>query len=153
MVGREVEEIEKELEEKYKYPLTWTEYFEALDGGTLLGLRCGKCDSVTCPPMSVCQECGSKNLEKIELSGEGELKTMTSTFTTPEGFGEPYVFCYVELEEGPWVPGRLDYDPKEATEDDQEIIGSEVRLKEGLTLPGDKHTGGDREIPLFEIKK
>lgn len=141
----------KELEKNYEYPLRWKEYFDSLENNSLLGLKCENCESVTCPPMATCQKCGSTNLGKIKLNGEGRLKTLTPIFTAPEGYEEPYVFCYVEIKEGPWVPGRLNLDPEEAVKRTEELIGKKVTLEKGLKLPGDKHSVGNRIAPLFKI--
>lgn len=147
MAGKETKEPEKD----YECPLSWREYFDSLENNSLIGLRCGECGSVTCPPMATCQECGSTNLNKIELDGEGEIRTLTSIFTAPEGYEGPYVFTYVQMKEGPWVPGRLDIDSDEAKERSEELVGKKVVLEKGLKLPGDKHSAGDRIVPLFKV--
>jgi len=152
MVGREIEEVLKEMEEEYKYPLKYIEWFEALKKGKLLGLKCQDCGQVTCPPFSVCQKCGSKKLERVELNGKGELKTFTVIHTSPEGFDAPYIVCYVKMDEGPWVPGRLDLDVETAEKEGVNLLGRKVELKEGIVLPGDKHTSNiERIVPLFKL--
>ena len=148
MAGIEIEEAEKELMEAPKYPLTMDEYKKTLKEGKLLGLRCGACGEVTCPPMMVCQRCGSKELEKIEMSGKGELMTLTVINVPPEGFEGPYIVCLVKTAEGPWIPARLDYDISKLT---SEVLGKTVELKEGMTLPGDKYSAGERVVPVFKV--
>lgn len=151
MAGRDGEAVETE-ERGYKYPLTYSEWFEALKKGKLLGLKCLDCGGITCPPFSVCQKCGSKKLEKVTLSGKGKLMTFTVIHTPPEGYEPPYIVCYVKLEEGPWIPGRLDLDPDVAEKEGTNLIGRDVKLKGHIVHPGDKHTSfTERIIPLFKL--
>ena len=146
MVGGELEEIEKELREFYV--LTIGDYEKGLKEGKLLGLRCKACNQITCPPMIVCQRCGSRELERTELSGRGELMTFTVVRIPPEGFDAPYVVCLIKTDEGPWVIGRLGHDPEEAT---QALLGKRVRMKGAYTYPGDKFSAGEHVCPFFEI--
>lgn len=148
MAGRDPEEIEREFKEYYV--LTIADYEKGLKDGKLLGLKCRKCGEMTCPPMIVCQRCGGRELERTELSGKGELMTFTVVRIPPEGFDAPYVVCLIKTDEGPWVIGRLDHDPKEAT---QELLGKKVRMKGVYTYPGDKFSAGEHVCPLFEISR
>jgi len=152
MVGREIEEVLNEMEKEYKYPLKYVEWFEALKKGKLLGLKCEDCGRVTCPPFSVCQKCGSKKLKPIELNGKGEIMTFTVIHTAPEGFNPPYIVCYVKMNEGPWIPGRLDLNVEAAEKEGVKLLGRKVELKGGAILPGDRHTGNvERVVPLFKL--
>lgn len=155
MVGREIEEVEKEIESKPKYIITEAEYRENIKEGKLLGLKCKDCAQVTAPPMMVCQRCGSKEMDRIELKGAGELMTFTVLHVPPESFEPSFVFCMVKLQEGPWIPARLDYDPAKAEEDVEKIVGKEVKFKGAASIKDitDKHTVGDRVVPLFEVVK
>ncbi|MEM0351121.1 MAG: Zn-ribbon domain-containing OB-fold protein [Archaeoglobaceae archaeon] len=96
------------------------EFFNALMEGKLLGMKCRDCGNYTCPPKHTCNVCSSMNLEKVVLSGRGVVKTYTVTYVAPMGYEKeaPYVVALVELEEGPWIIGRLDVDPKFAEEND-----------------------------------
>ncbi|MCD6203855.1 MAG: hypothetical protein J7I99_05820, partial [Methanophagales archaeon] len=80
--GKTQEEIEKELEKQY-IPLSYGEYEEALSNGKLVGLKCLSCGKITCHPMPVCQWCSSRDMERVELSGEGELLTFTVIRVAP----------------------------------------------------------------------
>jgi uncharacterized OB-fold protein len=142
------EEMEKELKE-YTV-LTYAEYEEGIREGKLLGLRCASCKKITCHPMPVCQWCSGRSLERMELSGEGELTTFTVIRVPPEGFeaDAPYIPCLVKTKEGPSVVGRLDYDPERAT---QELIGKQVKMNSAYTYEGDKFSGGAHTCPVFKI--
>ncbi|KXA90336.1 nucleic acid-binding protein, partial [candidate division MSBL1 archaeon SCGC-AAA259D14] len=97
---------------------------------------------------------GSRNIEKATLSGEGKIRTFTTTYTPPLGYEEegPYVTALVELEEGPWVPGRIDIDPEKADERGQKL------LNEKITVHGEEAETEDfypdknrRVIPIFKL--
>lgn len=96
------------------------EFFNALLEGKLLGMKCRDCGAYTCPPKYTCNSCSSRNLEKVSLSGKGTIKTYTVTYVAPMGYEKevPYVVALVELEEGPWIIGRLDVDARMAEEND-----------------------------------
>jgi uncharacterized OB-fold protein len=131
---------------------TFVEFFNNLKEGKLLGLKCNDCGTITCPPKNCCNNCGSRNLERTFLSGRGVIKTYTVTYVAPAGYEKeaPYVVALVELEEGPWIVGRLDIDPKVAEEKD--LIGKRVSIfaKELPTEPfyPDKTR---RIVPYFKI--
>ena len=149
MSGRTQEEIEKELAMEYQV-LTYANYEDGLKDGKLLGLRCGSCTKITCNPMPVCQWCGSRKLERTELSGEGVLETFTVIRVASEGFEEdaPFIPCLVRTREGPCVIGRLEYDTEQATQD---LIGKQVKLTGAYTYKGDRYSGGARICPIFSV--
>ena len=140
--GREMEEVAYTV-------LTHAEYENGIKERKLLGLRCISCKRITCPPMPVCQWCGSRNLERTELGGEGELITFTVIRVPPEGFEAdvPYIPCLVRTKEGPCVVGRLEYDAERATQD---LLGKQVKLN-GSYTKGDKFSGGPHTCPVFSI--
>jgi len=129
--------------------LTHAEYENGIKEGKLLGLRCTSCKRITCPPMPVCQWCGSRNLERTELSGEGELITFTVIRVPPEGFEAdvPYIPCLVRTKEEPCVVGRLEYNAERATQD---LLGRQVKLN-GSYTKGDKFSGGPHTCPVFSV--
>lgn len=141
------------MEKEYKEytVLSIAEYEEGLRNGKLLGLTCDACSKITCHPMPVCQWCSSRNLEQIELSGEGELMTFTVIRVPPEGFEEdaPYIPCLIRTKEGPGVIGRLNYDTERAT---QELLGKQVKLSGGYVYKGDKFSAGPSTCPVFSLK-
>lgn len=81
------------------YPLTYREFYESLKKGLLLALKCKSCGLLTTPPKICCAECGSTELEVVQLSGMGKIKTFTIIRVAPEGFEPPYIVAMVELDE------------------------------------------------------
>lgn len=106
----------------------FAEFFSNLKEGKLLGLKCGECRAITCPPKNTCNNCGSRNLERVFLSGKGVVKSYTVTYIAPMGYDKeaPYTVALVELEEGPWIVGRLDVDSKRAESED--LMGKKVSV-------------------------
>lgn len=130
--------------------LDFRSYSNGLKAGKLLGLQCEECQYVTCPPKSVCEQCGNTELNVTELSGKGAIKTFTVTFVAPLGRESeaPYTIVMVSLDEGPWITGNLaDMDPQHVTMD---IIGK--RVKAGFKVfPGDCYSNGEAARPFFSF--
>jgi hypothetical protein len=127
-------------------------FFDGLEEGKLIGLKCKDCGKYTCPPQISCQECGGDNLEPAELERSGVIRTFTTIFIAPMGLEDeaPYIVCDVETDDGPWIIGRLDYDPEKA---DQDLLGKKVsigfqRLSKERYYP-DKER---RAVPLFKVE-
>jgi hypothetical protein len=133
-----------------EYKLDFKKYSDALSKNRLLGLRCGECSKYTCPPKMTCQECGSPDLEIVQLSGKGKIRTFTQTFVAPQGreCEAPYTVVLVELEEGPWIAGNLiDISPEEVNMD---LIGKKVKLGHKI-FPGDQYSAGPAARPVFSF--
>ena len=132
------------------YKLTWQEYNKSLKKDKLLGLKCTDCGNITCPPMMVCAECASTNLEVVQMSGNGKITTFTTSYIGGEGRENelPYTIVMVALDEGPWIMGNLvSMDPKKVT---MEVIGKTGELGSRV-FPGDKYSNGDMARPAFSI--
>lgn len=130
-----------------EYKLPFTEYNKALKKGSLLGLKCNDCGTVTCPPMMVCQSCAGTGLDICELSGQGKIVTFTTSYITAEGreCEVPYTIILVELDEGPWIMGNLiEIDPSRIG---MEVIGKRVTMGSKV-FPGDKYSI-EAARPLF----
>lgn len=72
--------------------------------------RCTSCGEVIFYPRSVCPECGSEQLEWVELSGKGTVYTFSVVYRPPSKFFEgrtPYVIALVELDEGPRLMSNI----------------------------------------------
>jgi len=133
-----------------EYKLTSKAYYEALKQDKLLGLKCRPCGAVSVPPVMVCRQCSSQDLDIVELKGSGTIRTFTAVFVAAEGReGEcPYIVALVELDEGPWLMGNLDgIDPKAAS---MELIGKKVKMGHKV-FPGDKYSAGEGVSPLFNL--
>jgi uncharacterized OB-fold protein len=42
-------------------------YYDALEEGKILGMKCEECGDVTFPPLPTCQKCGSYHMDWIEM--------------------------------------------------------------------------------------
>lgn len=132
--------------------LTFKEFFDKLRDGKLLGLKCKDCGKITCPPQTVCQECGGEYLEVVEMKKSGTIRTFTVIYIPPTGLEDeaPYVVCEVETDDGPWIIGRLDVLPEKAS---VELIGKRVSIG-AQEIPCKGHYLVDKErrvIPLFKL--
>ncbi len=129
------------------------EFFDALLEGKVLGIKCKDCNSYSILK-STCDNCGSKNVEKVELSNKGVIRTFTTTYVAPAGYDKecPYVVAFVELEEGCWLVGRLDIDTKLADEIGQDLIGKEVEIY-GKEFPNEPYYPDKkrRVVPMFKL--
>lgn len=128
-----------------EYKLTFVAWREGMRAGKLLGLKCGDCGSVTCPPRKVCAECGSENLSIIELKGKGIIKSFTICHGTPTGFTGPYIVAVADLEEGGRIMGNvIGIEPDKAG---MELIGKKVKVgcKE---VPPDFMSGQDTRLAM-----
>lgn len=134
-----------------EHKLTFKEYNEALKEDRLLGLKCQECGTITMPPKITCSKCQGTQLEVVQLSGKGTVRTFTTIFVPPEGreAEAPYVVVLVELDEGPWLMGNLGgVDPTKVTMD---VIGKRVKLGHAI-FPGDKFSAGELVRPLFSLE-
>jgi uncharacterized OB-fold protein len=130
--------------------LYFKDYNEALKQNKLLGLKCRQCNAITVPPKMACRQCGSPDMEVVEVKTNGKIKTFTTVFVGAEGRESevPYILVIVELEEGPWVMGNLEgVDPKTATMD---LIGKKVKMGNKI-FPGDKYSAGESARPIFTL--
>ncbi len=67
-----------------KYPLTYSEFKEALKQGKLLGLKCLDCGEAILPPRATCTGCGKSNLTVMPFSPKGWIRTFTVIRVGPE---------------------------------------------------------------------
>jgi uncharacterized protein len=132
-----------------KYILTSKQYMEGLKDGRFLGLKCNQCHSYTIPPMKVCSECGSEDIEVVELSRDGKVKTFTQIFVPAEGFQAPYIVALIELVEGPWVTVSMpDIKQEQVTMD---LIGRKGKI-DYKDVPADMFSGGERIALSFTLE-
>jgi uncharacterized OB-fold protein len=78
-------------------------FYEHLDEGKIMGLKCKECGSHLFPPVAACRSCSSRDLEWTEMSGEGELLFYSSSTLPAVRFVDyaPYAYGLVKLKEGP----------------------------------------------------
>lgn len=121
-------------------PLTqpWSEKFwEGTKEGKLLIQTCKDCGANIFYPRKFCPECWSDNLDWIESSGRGTIRTFTTAYSMvePRFMDElPYTIAFVDLEEGIKMMTRIvECDP------DDIRIGMEVEVtffqREDFYLP------------------
>ncbi|MCE1255713.1 MAG: zinc ribbon domain-containing protein [Anaerolineae bacterium] len=83
------------------------QYYDALGEGKLLGKKCKKCNEITFPPTTACQQCGSPDQDWFELSGKGQLLFVSHSMAPPPNprFNEiaPYAYGHVKLAENLFV--------------------------------------------------
>ena len=65
----------------------------------LFGTGCKDCGAKCFPPVHVCPECMSENVEDVELSTRGTLYSWSVVHVAPKGWKVPYVAGYVDLPE------------------------------------------------------
>lgn len=78
-------------------------WYDNLAQGKITGAKCKDCGKITFPPLTVCHECRSRNLESIEMSGRGTVIMFSSTILPAKQFADlaPIPYGMVQLEEGP----------------------------------------------------
>ena len=131
-----------------EYILTADMYADSLRNGKYVGLKCKKCGAYTVPPQKVCSACkNSEDMEVVELSRNGTVRSFTTIYTPAEGFTPPYTVALVELQEGPWVTTNIiNYPAEKATM--EELIGKKGRI-DYQEVPADQFSGGPRIALTF----
>ena len=88
------------------------------------GYKCKDCGSAYLSFKAVCQNCYSKNLEKVHFNGRGSIFAYTIIRIGPEQFRgqEPYPIAVVKLDAGPLVSGRLIIDDIERIENGMKVV-------------------------------
>jgi uncharacterized protein len=90
-------------------PRFWREQLQRYN---LMGNKCNSCGRVFFPPRESCPDCRRKSIdqmEKIKLSGKGEVVTYTIIHVAPDDFEEqvPYPIAIIQLEEGPKLTAQI----------------------------------------------
>lgn len=91
-------------------------FFAACNEEKILIQRCAapSCRRHVYYPRVCCPVCRSGELDWVEVSGRGRIRTFTIVHRPHhDGFmaETPYVFAAVEIEEGPLIYGRIEGDP------------------------------------------
>ncbi len=81
---------------------------DGLDG-VLLGMKCNNCGEYFLSAPNFCANCTSDDLEEVELSKHGTLRSYTVVHTPPPGWqgNVPYILGSVELPEGPSIRSEV----------------------------------------------
>ncbi|MFC2024388.1 Zn-ribbon domain-containing OB-fold protein [Chloroflexota bacterium] len=78
-------------------------WYDFLDKGKIMGLKCNRCDSYEFPPVSVCDKCSATDLGWVEMSGQAQLVTFTLCLFPDPPFATfaPFTYGAVTMKEGP----------------------------------------------------
>ena len=108
-----------------------------IDDIQLLGSKCQNCGEVSIGTNAVCLNCGSDQIEAIELSAEGQLWTYTvirhkppGDYLGPDPF-EPFALGLVELPDGVRIMSPIEGDVESLQ------IGAKLRLTPWILQSGD----------------
>lgn len=84
--------------------------------GVLLGRKCSGCGEYFFGSPSFCANCTSGDLQEVELSRQGVLRTYTIIWVPPPGWqGDvPYILGAVQLPEGPEIVSEVVDCPQES---------------------------------------
>jgi hypothetical protein len=79
-------------------------YYSGLGAGVVRAVQCRACAKYTFPPTGCCEHCGSWDVERTELSGEGTLLLASHNISPAchPRFAKiaPYVYGHIKLKEG-----------------------------------------------------
>ncbi|MEM4576012.1 MAG: Zn-ribbon domain-containing OB-fold protein [Candidatus Nezhaarchaeales archaeon] len=107
-------------------PPTIESFYKFIAEGRLMGVKCKKCGNVMVPPRPLCDKCLSRDVEWVQMKGEGELVTFTIIHIPPPQFASlaPYTVAIVKLDEGPKISGIV----KGVTQPNQLKIGMRMKV-------------------------
>ena len=114
------------LQLTYNLPISKTsKFWKGLTTGKIYATKCRKCGKLHFPPVADCGDCGTSNMQWVELDGEGEIVTFTEVVVKPTSFSKepPYIVAIAQLKEGvkalAWLTG---------VERENVKVGMKVRL-------------------------
>ena len=87
-------------------------FWTAAKHGKLVVQKCGRCGTLNFFPKPWCVECGKRDLEWFEVSGEGTVYSYTIAYKVMMNFPGwksdlPLVMCIIDLEEGARMYGQV----------------------------------------------
>jgi uncharacterized protein len=90
------------------------EHLAGLGDGRLVLPRCTRCGGLIWYPRAFCPECGTNEVEWVEIAGTGKVHSYT---VVHKGIGAyvdmcPYVVAYVDLDAGPRILTNILGDPR-----------------------------------------
>jgi uncharacterized protein len=94
-------------------------FWDAVEAGRLTTTRCRACGFLTFPPKPICPDCWTTDVEYIELSGRGTLRSYTEINVAPAVFRDeaPYVIGIIDLDEDVRLLSRVQATWDELTPD------------------------------------
>ena len=124
-------------------------WYDYLNEGKLMGLKCGHCGTIEFPPVPVCNSCGKHDMEWTEISGDAKLVSFCYAFDGAPPFMKESVmigeFC---LKEGNHVQSFL----LGVTNEDEDFLSKNPNIEciaEIIKL-SEEH---DLSYPAFRLKK
>jgi uncharacterized OB-fold protein len=85
-------------------------FFEAAAAGRLVVQRCNSCDLLRWPPLSGCPDCRSRDTTWVDVRPTGTIWSFVvyhRAFSASLKDEIPYTVAMVQLDEGPYLVGRL----------------------------------------------
>lgn len=109
-------------------------WYQNLDQGKITGQKCNNCGTYNFPPITACKNCRSRDLEEVEMSGEGQLIMFSSTMLPAAKFSEEGKSSYglVKLKEGPIFMTKVegfDFSTDEAIQKENANLPIDVKAK------------------------
>jgi uncharacterized OB-fold protein len=90
-------------------------YFQAARQGRLAVQRCNACQALRWPPLSGCPECHSRDTAWVDVAPSGTIWSFVvyhRAFAAELKSQIPYTVALVELDDGPYMVGRVIPGPK-----------------------------------------
>lgn len=96
------------------------EFVDNLEQGKVMTTRCKQCGRTFFPPKTDCPSCLNSEVEWVEITGSGQLRTYAIISYGPTGFENdaPYTLAIADFADGLRVFGRLSRD---INEDDMKV--------------------------------
>jgi hypothetical protein len=85
-------------------------FWQAAREGRLVVQRCGSCGELRWPPLVGCPECRSRDTTWVEVAPSGTIWSFVvyhRAFQAELKADIPYTVVMVELDDGPYIVGRL----------------------------------------------
>jgi len=100
-------------------------WYDYLNDGKLMGLKCEHCGTMEFPPVPVCSACGKHDMEWAEISGEAKLISYCYAFDgAPPFWKESVMIGHFDLKEGNHVQTFL----LGVTNEDEESLSKNPNL-------------------------
>jgi uncharacterized OB-fold protein len=97
-------------------------YFQAAAQGRLVVQRCNSCDALRWPPLSGCPECRGRDTTWVDVAPSGIVWSFVvyhRAFQASLKDQIPYTVAMVQLDDGPYLVGRVLEGPKPVTVGDR----------------------------------
>ena len=85
-------------------------YFQAVAEGRLVVQQCNSCRALRWPPLAGCPECRSRDTKWVDVRPSGTIWSFVvyhRAFSAALKAEIPYTVAMVQLDEGPYLVGRL----------------------------------------------